>query len=336
MEVLHERFAQQIVVGRAAHDRRDMSQSSALAGPPPPLAHDKLEMAGHHGADNHRLKQADLPDGGGKLLQAFLVKVLPGLARVGGDRPNGHFLEIGVSRSSHLLRGCRRSQCREIPGTRACASLPHGCGCGGYERPKSLAESPLLLSHLISSRYPAPAAKPVTVVRRPCSPAPARQKQPPPAPSRASHLHCPSVFPAHLPKRPARATQRGHTHAAVADRPPAATYLGHHHRWRTRDQRRQRIAMGTGGSATQRDGFRQTDSRIRRGRHPPANAVTGGTADLTGTGGSPRRRDVVCRPRLRSQSWRHPPTDAVTGGGNGRYGCGRIAVVAPPSGADAA
>jgi len=77
-------------------------------------------------------------------------------------------------------------------------------------------------------------------------------------------------------------------------------------------------------------------AEIRRGRHTPADAVTAGTADLTGKGGSPRQRDMDCRPRQRSQSWRHTPAGAVTGEGTKRYKCGRVAVAAPPSGADAA
>jgi len=150
VKVFHERFTEQIIIPGVTHDGGNMLQPGLLARPPPPFAHDQLEMAGHHRAHDHRLEQAHLTDGGCKLLERILVKDRPGLARVRRDRADRHLLEICLPRSSRLRH--QPHTCRRLPGTRAMACLPHRHRSGGDERPKPFAESPLLLSHLISSR----------------------------------------------------------------------------------------------------------------------------------------------------------------------------------------
>ena len=151
VQVLHEGLTEQLVVGRAAHDGRDMLQAGLLAGTPPALSHDQLEPARHDLSDHDRLEQADLANGGGKFLQGVLVKVLPWLARVRRDRTDGDLIEVGpidlVLLPGHDAGTRYRSAC----GFAGMALQPGRPRRGGYQRPKPPAEPPLLLSHLISS-----------------------------------------------------------------------------------------------------------------------------------------------------------------------------------------
>src|SRR5215831_11912331 len=123
VQVLHQRFAEHLIVSGAAHDDRDVLQARTLARPPAPFAHDQLIAPRHDLADHHRLQQPDLLDRGCQLVQVVLIKAPSRLAWVRGNGTNRHFLEIspldplhdgidairprGRCRAGHALPGAR-------------------------------------------------------------------------------------------------------------------------------------------------------------------------------------------------------------------------------------
>ncbi len=96
VQVLDERVAEHVVVGRLADDGRDVLEAGPLRRPHPALAHDELVAAGAELPHHDRLQQADLGDGGGQFLERLFVEGQARLARVGRDRVDRHFLEIGA------------------------------------------------------------------------------------------------------------------------------------------------------------------------------------------------------------------------------------------------
>src|SRR5215831_8059011 len=116
VQVLHQRFAEQVIVSGAAHDDRDVLQARALARPPTPLAHDQLKAPRHELAHHHRLEQADLLDRGRELVQRVLVEALAGLAWVRGDGTDRHLLEVGALGTLHVAIANRWTRGRSDAG----------------------------------------------------------------------------------------------------------------------------------------------------------------------------------------------------------------------------
>src|ERR1700761_208414 len=157
VQVLHQRVAQQVGVGGLPHDRRNVLEIGSLAGPPATLTHDELVVTGHDLADNNRLEQPDLADGGGQLVQRVLIEGRPRLTRVRRDRSGGSLGEVGaddwlsvgglIAGAPRLAWGVRRPRvscagCRRLGLARA--------GRGLDERAEALAEPTPLLSHRVS------------------------------------------------------------------------------------------------------------------------------------------------------------------------------------------
>ena len=94
VQVLEQRVAQHVGVGRLAHDRRDVLESGLLGRAPAALAHDELVVPSPSLLHHDRLEQADLGDGGGQFFERFLVEGLPRLARIRRDRADRDFLEV--------------------------------------------------------------------------------------------------------------------------------------------------------------------------------------------------------------------------------------------------
>src|SRR5215472_10648494 len=208
VQVLHEGLTEQLVVGSAAHDGRDVLQAGQLTGTPAALTHDQLEVARHDLPHHDRLEQADLTYRERQFLQRILVKVLPWLPRVRSDRTDSDLVEIGpidLLRLPHTNDGTTQRCASGIAGMALQPGRPRR---RGYQRPQPSAESPLLLSHLISSHcrhYHAPSPLPRASHPRtdgqahypiPCgnpSPNPASFPNPP---NRPTHSHPPKVRPA--------------------------------------------------------------------------------------------------------------------------------------------
>src|SRR5215471_1706134 len=176
VQVLHESLTEQLVIRSAAHNGGDVLQASKLTGTPAALTHDQLEVARHDFPHHDRLEQADLTYRGRQLRHRILVEVLPWLPRVRGDRTNSDLVEIGpieMLRLPHTNGGTTHRCASRIAGMALQPGWPRR---RGYQRPQPPAESPLLLSHRISShcRYhhapspslehpiPAPTTEPFT------------------------------------------------------------------------------------------------------------------------------------------------------------------------------
>ena len=108
VQVLHQGVPQQVVVLRLLDDGADLGQPGPLGGTPPPLAHDELVTARSGRTDDHRLEQADLPDGFGELLEGVIVECPPRLARVRRDRGDRDLLIVSAEHFRRSGRGfCR-------------------------------------------------------------------------------------------------------------------------------------------------------------------------------------------------------------------------------------
>jgi hypothetical protein len=150
VQVLHQRVAQQVVVGSRAHDGRDIGQPGPLCGPPSPFPHDQLVLPAAGFADDDRLEQPDFPDGLDQLIESVLIEHLPWLAGVrrhGGDR---QFLEVRAAHGAASLRG-QPGRTSEPGAVWALPRAGHGGRAGRDKRTQPLAEPALLLSHRLSS-----------------------------------------------------------------------------------------------------------------------------------------------------------------------------------------
>ena len=126
VQVLDQRFPEHVVVLRLLDDGADLAQPGPLGGAPPPLAHDELVPAGAHGADDHGLQQADLPDGLGELIERVLVEAPPRLAGIGDDRGDG---DLRVPGPDHLVQpgvGLRRARGDPAPARQQRRVTPPG------------------------------------------------------------------------------------------------------------------------------------------------------------------------------------------------------------------
>jgi hypothetical protein len=101
VQVLDQGVPEELVVLGLLDDRADLGQPGALAGPPPPLAHDELIPAGPGRADDHRLQQADLADRLRELVQGLFVEGPPWLPGVRRDRRD---LDLPVVSAQDLYR----------------------------------------------------------------------------------------------------------------------------------------------------------------------------------------------------------------------------------------
>ena len=88
LEVLHQGQGRRLLPVRLGEKAGDFPQARQPGGPQPPLAGHQLPAAGGL-PDGEGLQNAVAADGRRQLLQGGLVKMVPGLARVGHDAVNG-------------------------------------------------------------------------------------------------------------------------------------------------------------------------------------------------------------------------------------------------------
>ena len=109
---------------------REPVKAGALRGAPASLTHHEFVVTRQHLADHYRLKQANLTNGQREFGERFLVYALPRLARVGRDRSDRYFLEVGtgylsaaasfvLTRHRAYAPGTRRTRARRDKGTQA-------------------------------------------------------------------------------------------------------------------------------------------------------------------------------------------------------------------------
>ncbi len=206
VQVLQQGVQQQLVVLGGPDDRRDLLQPGLPGGPPAPLAHDELEAPRGGLAHHHRLEQAHLLDRGDQLGQLVLVEHLARLTRVGGDRVQREFGEVGTLHPGQLRlgggllpqalrsglrrqRAPARGQRRHRRGRhragrahrdRGLRRAPGSSGCRGHrgdQRPESSSQTPATTHRL-------PSVVPCCATGAPCCPEPSRccpTNEPPPA-----------------------------------------------------------------------------------------------------------------------------------------------------------
>ena len=153
VQVLDERVAEHVIVGRLADDGRDVLESGSLRRPHPALAHHELVAPGAKLPYHHRLQQADLGDGGGELLECVFVEGQARLTGVRRDRADRHFLEVGaIDRTESAVAVGRRTTAVRVDGV-AGGGPDRALRMSGVNRPGRSDRADRALVGALSVRY---------------------------------------------------------------------------------------------------------------------------------------------------------------------------------------